>query len=456
MGLFDFLARLIFGSPASHDSATEAQSVSHEPSLDKGSPQPASPTPTKKRRPQLKNRTRSRAVRLAPLRYVGSLVRTPQQQELTPEKPYPFASRNLNPRTGEDSGWLDLSTDGDERWLQYYSLPILKTPSDLAKFLGIPLGRLAWLTQKQHSNYRPATVREAHYHYRWISKRSGGHRLIEAPKQELKQVQQRILNQILDRVPAHPRAHGFVAGRSILTNAQAHVGKRFLLKLDLEDFYTTVRYRRVVAIFRSLGYSREVALWLSRLTTTVVPREFSGPDSRPGWHHSLSRFALLHLPQGAPTSPALANLSAYALDVRLAGIADAYDIEYSRYADDLTFSGEGRSIPALQEFVPLVQQIIRDERFRPNRSKRRVVRNSQRQVVAGVVVNERTNVARKDYDLLKAILHNCMREGPSSQNRKKLENFAEHLRGRIAHVSQLNPERGAKLLETFFRIDWNR
>ncbi|MCA9029464.1 MAG: RNA-directed DNA polymerase [Planctomycetaceae bacterium] len=454
MGLFDFLSRLIFGSPASHDSAADVPPTAPEPSRADAAPKHNSPPP--KRPSRIKNRTSStRPVRLVPLRYVGSLVRTPQQQELTAEKPYPFASRNLNPRTGEDLGWLDLSTDGDERWLQYYSLPILKTPTDLAQFLGIPLGRLAWLTQRRHSNYRPATIRESHYHYRWITKRSGGHRLIEAPKQQLKQVQQKILSGILDRVPAHPSAHGFVAGRSILTNAQAHVGKRFLLKLDLEDFYTTVRYRRVVAIFRSLGYSREVALWLSRLTTSAVPREFVGPDSRPGWHHSLSRYALLHLPQGAPTSPALANLSAYALDVRLAGIAGAYDMDYSRYADDLTFSGEGRSIPALQEFVPLVQQIIRAERFRPNRSKRRVVRDSQRQIVAGVVVNERTNVARKDYDLLKAILHNCMREGPSSQNRYNLENFAEHLRGRIAHVTQLNPERGARLLEMYLRIDWN-
>src|SRR4029077_14774605 len=107
-------------------------------------------------------------------------------------------------------------------------------------------------------------------------------------------------------------------------------------------------------------------------------------------------------------------------------------------------------------FLPLVSQIVRSERFALNRRKRKVIRNSQRQTVTGVVVNARPNIARSDYDSLKAILTNCIRRGPSTQNHDRHKNFASHLMGRIAHVSQLNPGRGEKLRALYAQIDWNR
>ncbi len=170
----------------------------------------------------------------------------------------------------------------------------------------------------------------------------------------------------------------------------------------------------------------------------------------------LEHFQGRHLPQGAPTSPALANLSAYALDVRLAGLARIYGADYTRYADDLTFSSHGKLIPALKEFIPLVQKVIRNERFRANRTKRKVIRRNQRQVVAGVVVNDTPTVARKDFDQLKAIVNNCIKHGPRSQNREQHADFAGHLLGRIAHVRHLNPTKGEKLLALYRKIDWRR
>ncbi|MGH7127734.1 MAG: reverse transcriptase family protein, partial [Planctomycetaceae bacterium] len=154
--------------------------------------------------------------------------------------------------------------------------------------------------------------------------------------------------------------------------------------------------------------------------------------------------------------PALANLSAYSLDVRLNGFARAYGANYTRYADDITFSGPAGLLRALPSFLPLVTQIIRSERFQVNLRKRKVVRDNQRQVVAGVVVNERTNVARPEFDRLKAILTNCLRHGAATQNRDHHDNFASHLRGRIAHVAQLNSARGMKLLKLYEQIDWSR
>ena len=390
----------------------------------------------------------ARTIKLVPLRYESSLVRTAAQAErVTDGPPYRFAHLAV-----DGSGHLDLSQDGDPRWLDHFQLPLLTTPEDLANFCNLKLGKLAWLTHRFDVGGRPARQRDAHYHFHWMPKSRGGHRLIEAPKQTMRAVQTRILREILDRVPAHPVAHGFVRGRSIRTNAQPHVGKRVILKFDLENFYPSVKYSRVVAIFRSLGYSREVALWLARLTTSVIPPGIAFPDGNAA---AVRAYSSRHLPQGAPTSPALANLSAFGLDTRLAGLARAYDVAYTRYADDLTFSGTGRFIPALKEFIPLASQIIRSERFIVHRAKRKVLRNNQRQSVAGVVVNQKPNVSRAEFDRLKAILHNCCTKGPTAQNREQHPEFSSHLQGRIAHVAHLNPVRGAKLRAIYDRIDWS-
>lgn len=453
MGLFDFLWRLLFGAsrppstdpvdeaPSALRGETTAQSTESQSAGHRSSSPPAS-------RPEKSRKQRSRKrIQLEPLEYQPSLVATDPRQELVKRRPYRFSSAGIIP-----SSFLDLSQDSDPRWLEYYGLPRLKTPEELASWLGIPIGRLAWLTHHTQPNHRAESEKKSHYVYRWLPKRSGGWRLIEAPKPELKRVQEKILREILNHVPTHNAAHGFVIGRSIISNSMPHTGKRFLLKLDLKDFYANVRYSRVVAIFRSLGYSREVAIWLARLTTTALPWDVKSPVSAV----ERARFSPRHLPQGGVTSPALANLSAFSLDVRLQGVAERYHLTYTRYADDLTFSGSGRVIPALNEIVPLIRQIVASERFYLNSKKCRVIRNGQRQVVTGIVVNERLNVPRVEYDRLKAILHNCIKHGPSTQNRENHPHFYEHLMGRIAHVLHVNPNKGAKLVDLFHEIQWNR
>ncbi|MCA9074314.1 MAG: RNA-directed DNA polymerase [Planctomycetaceae bacterium] len=431
MGLLDFLRRLLGGQPASPND------------------QPSAPdTSTLVRDPRTGGVTPAAPKLLAPLRYRSSLNRTATAAERVAELPYRFANLSV-----DGDGYLDLSTDADERWLEHFDLPHLRTPEDLANFLQLPLGKLAWLTHRFEEGGRPAGEKESHYHHHWVKKKLGGHRLIEAPKQTLKMVQRRILRDILDHVPPHPAAHGFVTGRSIRTNAEPHVGKSVLLKFDLQNFYPSVRYSRVVAIFRSVGFSREVAIWLGRLTTSAIPASLKYPQDDPS---ALWMYYPRHLPQGACTSPALANLSAFALDVRLTGLARKYDVHYTRYADDLTFSGTGRFGGALSEFIPLVTHIAKSERFYIHRQKRRVLRGSQRQTVAGVVVNEKPNVSRRDFDRLKSILHNCAKHGPSTQNHDDHPDFAAHLAGRIGHVLHLNPHRGAKLRELYNQIDWSR
>jgi len=361
--------------------------------------------------------------------------------------PYRFARRShVN-----SSEFLDLSHDGDDARLNDFGLPRFHTPDELAAWLQLPVGRLAWLVHRFSEGSRPASERDAHYHYRWMRKRSRGWRLIESPKPLLKLVQTKILREILDLVPPHSAAHGFAAGRSIVTNARPHVGSRVLYKLDLENFYATVTFSRVTGIFRGMGYSREAAIWLARLTTSALPLNTPFVKEEPG---AILPYLRRHLPQGAPTSPALANLSAWRLDVRLAGLARAFGARYTRYADDLTFSGPQGFVSSLKDFIPVASRVIHAERFHVNKRKSRVLRDNARQSVTGVVVNRRLNLARTEYDRLKAILHNCARHGAASQNRDGRADFAAHLRGRIAHAMQLHPDRGAKLLQMFSQIDW--
>ncbi len=375
--------------------------------------------------------------------------------------PYLFSTFSSDRR-----GFLDLSLNGDDSLLASWHLPAFHTPQELADWLGVRVGELAWLVHRSTSDRRPADEQRSHYVYRWVKKRSASleagspnsrpvqtqWRLIEAPKQTLKRAQRKILTEILEKIPAHQAAHGFVRGRSIVSNARPHVGQAVVIKLDLQNFYANVTYNRVVAIFRSMGYCREAAIWLGRLTTSAVPWSLAVPD---GNEELKSLYVRRHLPQGAPTSPALANLSAFGLDVRLSGLLKKFGGRYTRYADDLTLSGNDDFRYALRCVLPLTEQIVRSERFRLNHRKRKVVRRGHRQLVTGVVVNAKPNIRRDEFDQLKAILHNCVKLGPASQNRDNHADFAAHLRGRIAFVRQLNPVRAEKLRRLFEQIRWD-
>lgn len=414
-----------------------------------GPPDPAASATSARGRPgEAKRHKRRQHVRLVPLRRDGAR-RSPRSVAHPIETVSETRTYRLE-RPFVGGGYLDLSRDASAARLSHLKLPAFSTPEELAGWLQIPLGRLAWLVHRFEERQRPATTQKAHYHFRWQRKRSRGKRLIESPKPSLKSAQYRILREILELVPLHASAHGFAAGRSIVTNAHPHVGQRVVVKLDLEEFYPSVTLARVVALFRSLGYAREAAIWLARLTTSTLPEDMRNSDPD---HASYLR---THLPQGAPTSPALANLSAFSLDLRLSGLARSFGANYTRYADDLTFSGDETFLRSLAVFLPLAEKIVRAERFRVNKTKRKIIRSSQRQQVTGVVVNERTNVSRQDYDRLKATLTNCLRRGPSTQNHDRLPDFAAHLRGRVAHVLNLNRARGEKLLALYNKIDWNR
>jgi hypothetical protein len=295
-----------------------------------------------------------------------------------------------------------------------------------------------------------------------LAKRTGSVRLIETPKPHLKDLQRRILSGILDRIPSHPAVHGFVRGRSIRTFAAPHVGRRAVLRMDLENFFPSFPGARVQSLFRTIGYPEQVADLLGGIATNSVPRSaWREVIRQPGFAllpqefwHVRNMYSRPHLPQGAPTSPSLANLCSYRLDLRLSGLAQAAGAVYTRYADDLAFSGGDTFDRSAERFATLVAAILMEEGFAVQHRKTRIMRPSVRQHLAGLVINQHLNVRRSDFDLLKAILTNCIRHRPETQNREGHPHFRQHLEGRISFVESIHPGKGRRLRSIFEKIEW--
>jgi RNA-directed DNA polymerase len=316
--------------------------------------------------------------------------------------------------------------------LEAHGLPKLAGPAAIAKLVGVAEDDLAALM-------RPGTAAGSGYVEFEIPKARGGTRRIAAPRAPLRRVQRVLLEQILDRVPVHDACHGFVAGRSTVTNARPHERAAVVLKLDLKDFFPTVHYRRVKGLFEQLGYSAEVAGTLAGLTTHR-PKLPGGEVVWPGM-----------LPQGAPTSPALANLACRRLDRRLDRLAATCGAVYTRYADDLTFSFAAPPAVRLGRFLWWIDGICQQEGFTERPDKRRVLRAKHQQRVTGLVVNERVNVPRADRRRFRAILHNCAKHGVASQAGDR-EDFEAYLAGYAAYVHMVDPVLGKRYLALIARL----
>jgi len=274
----------------------------------------------------------------------------------------------------------------------------------------------------------------------------------------LKALQRRILDGILNAIPPHPAAHGFRKGRSIRSFANSHVGQRVLLRMDLKDFFPTFSGPRVQAFFRTAGYPEPVADLLGGICSNAAPRiawHNAGPEIPAGELREAKTFyARPHLPQGAPTSPALANLCAYRIDCRLYGLAKSAGAEYTRYADDLAFSGGEEFDRRVERFSTHVAAILLEEGFHVNHRKTRIMRQAARQHLAGLVANQRLNVRRVEFDRLKATLTNCVRLGPQNQNRQGHADFRAHLSGRVAFVEMIHPDKGRRLRALLNQVRW--
>lgn len=316
--------------------------------------------------------------------------------------------------------------------LQKHNLPVFNNENELADAIGIPLKELRFLS----FNRKVSTV--SHYRKFYIPKKSGGKRLISAPMPRLKHVQYWILENIFNKIAVHPAVHGFALQRSIVSNAQPHIGKAVVVNIDVKDFFPSVHYKRVKGLLQQLGYSEKIAVILALLCTEAVTDEVA-IDGKNYFVQKGDRV----LPQGAPTSPAITNILCYQLDKRLQGLANKTQCHFTRYADDITFSFNDTNTNA-QQLVWRIKKVLADEGFTVHPEKIRIMRKGTCQEVTGVVVNEKPGINRKKLRQFRAVLHQ-LRTKDAAELKWGHGNLASAVTGYANFVKMIKPAQGAAL-----------
>ncbi len=326
--------------------------------------------------------------------------------------------------------------------LQASGLPVLSTPAEVAQAMGITIPKLRWLA------FHAQSTRTSNYINFQIPKKSGGMRTISAPKKNLAQCQQWIFANIFNKTNTHPAAHGFVPGRSTVSNAANHSQSKILINCDLKDFFPGITFPRIRGLFQKMGYSPAVATILA-LICTEPPRRKVDYAGKSFFVASGPRA----LPQGSCCSPAISNLIAHRLDLRLAAMAEKLGWRYSRYADDISFSTDRDDQNTMVGYIlARIRHIVQDENFSINKDKTRILRPSAAQLVTGIVVNERPGVPRKQVRRIRAILHRARHEGLTAQNKHNIPNFEAWLGGMIAYITMVNPDQGLPLKKAFMEL----
>lgn len=303
------------------------------------------------------------------------------------------------------------------------NLPVIFDIKHLALLIGIEpndLCKVIWAVDKYL--YREAS----------IPKKSGAKRNLLIPCVTLKYIQRWILDNILYKLHVSKQSTGFCKKKSILSNAQIHVGMECVINLDIKNFFPTISVEQVFRIFHYYGYTKEVSYTLAKLCT------FQG-----------------YLPQGSPASPCLSNIVCLKLDKRLANLATKYSANYTRYADDITFSGNKRIVTILD----IAKNIIVQEGFCINEEKQRILYHHQRQVVTGLVVNQTNVKVLKKYKRnLQTEIYFCKKFGVMSHQQKTQDShnfYKEHLYGKAYFINMVEPEIGQKLLNQLDEIVWD-
>lgn len=325
------------------------------------------------------------------------------------------------PQAGEAPPAAGERRQADPQRLARHGLPELADAAQLADAMGITVAELRFL------GFHREVARTHHYHSFTLPKKTGGERLISAPMPRLKRAQYWVLDNILAKVPAHDAAHGFLAGRSIVSNAAPHAGHDVVINLDVKDFFPSIAFGRIQGVFRHLGYGEAMATLLALLCSENRAQAWQ-VDGEKLFVGGKARERVL--PQGAPTSPMLTNLLCRRLDRRLLGLARQLGFVYTRYADDLTFSASGEAArDNVGRLLGRVRWILRDEGFTPHPDKERVMRKGRRQEVTGLVVNaDKPGVSRETRRRLRAALHRATQASAGKP---------AHWQGQAAQPSQL-------------------
>jgi RNA-directed DNA polymerase len=287
-----------------------------------------------------------------------------------------------------------------------HHVPVIYNPSHLSALVG----------------YKKEYLKKAslfpNYFYRdfEVAKKNGTKRLISEPLPSLKEIQIWILRSILYKIPVSPFAKAYKPNVTLLENLRFHKNQHKIFTLDLENFFPSISAELVEAEFLELGYSKIVSKLLSRLCT------------RNG-----------NLPQGAPTSPYLSNLIFKKADAEIASYCKDYKIRYTRYADDMSFSGDFDH----EELLKKVTETVEKLNLRINAKKTKLMTPNMRQTVTGVVVNQKPQVIFYKRNELRQTLYYIQKFGFEEHKIfKKINhnNYLEHLLGKINFVLQINPK----------------
>lgn len=325
--------------------------------------------------------------------------------------------------------------------LKENGLPTIEGMEGLAKLLSTSVSELRFFA------FSRKVSKLSHYIRFNLPKKTGGERLISAPQPRLKSIQYAILNKILSKIPVHEACHGFCKNRSIVTNALPHVNQKIMINLDLKDFFPTLTYKRVKGLFKALGYSEALATVLGLLCTE--PEIKSVELDSQIWHIARGeRF----LPQGAPTSPIITNLICRRLDRRLQKLASRVNGNYSRYADDITLSGNSLSNQDIGYLLRQTQSIVEHEGFHIHPDKTKVIRHSRQQEVTGIVVNEKLNIAKKTLKRFRATLYQIEKDGPEGKQWGQSDDVLQAIEGYANFIYMVNKDKGAQFKLQVHRI----
>lgn len=328
---------------------------------------------------------------------------------------------------------------------------------------GLPVifdvGHLAYILNK-NMNEMTSIIKNTSqkYSYFAIKKRNGRLRRIMAPYQELQMVQVWIKESILDKI-RHPNCvTAFVSERNTHKNAKVHEGRKYVLKFDLKDFFESINIARVVAAFKWIGYDNKVAFCLARIcTANIDDYKFDRLENKPEVQvlfDDLRKKPFPFLMQGASTSPGLANIVCGRLDKRLNGYALRNGISYTRYADDITFSSDNKS---LLPSINFIRKVVNSEGFQLNDKKTKLLHEGNRQIVTGLLIDDHVRVpGRYKRDIMRHI-HFCQKFGGRNHFNRIAPLMAygkEWLEGRIRYVYSIEPPTAQKMWKEFEKIDW--
>lgn len=303
-------------------------------------------------------------------------------------------------------------------------VPFIMNTYHLSNILGIKWKNLKNIINNSDRMY---------YNFK-ISKKTGGKRNISMPDKELLIVQKKIKEKILDNLIIHDNAYGFSKNKSIIDNAKRHLNKEMILNIDLKDFFPSIHRGRVFFIFKNIcNYDDNTSYCLTKLTTYKNA-----------------------IPQGAPTSPVISNIVAFMLDIRLSKLSDKFNINYTRYADDITFSGNKESIN--KSLLRIVGSIVSECGFNINEKKTRFASYAGRQEVTGLIVNNKEISIPSSYiKKIRQELYYVKKYGIMEHRDRvgfKNKYYRDHMLGKIMFVNQIDSKKGKRLLSEFNTINW--